>query len=299
MKSRWILVSANLLVLVGLAFVYPAPMISPGPVGPAHAAVASACLACHAPFRGASPARCGKCHAIGDIGVRSTAGVTLEKHAEHPAFHQELTEQDCLACHTDHAGATLGPRGRQPFSHGLVRATTRDRCETCHTAPTSERHRGVGVGVGCISCHKTESWKPATMQHSTLAKTVLERCETCHTAPTAGSHPQVSGQCQQCHTTEGWKPASFEHASFFELDRNHAVACATCHTGNNYKRYTCYGCHEHTPDRIRAKHEEEGLRNLDNCVSCHKSPGGKHGEHGERGGRGDREKRGERRRKDD
>jgi hypothetical protein len=240
MKRRlvWPVIALNLLALVVLAFVYPAPMVSPGPVVPAHAAIASDCLACHAPFVGAAPARCAKCHALGDIGVRSTTGAALAEHPVRPAFHQELTEQDCTACHTDHIGATLGKRSRKPFSHELVRAVTRERCATCHAAPTS------------------------------------------------GAHPQVNGQCQQCHTTEKWKPASFEHGQFFALDGDHAVACATCHTNNNYKQYTCYGCHEHTPDNVRKEHEEVGTRDLNNCASCHKGSGGER-EHGERGGRGE------------
>jgi hypothetical protein len=284
MKGRWIwlLITGNLLALVGLAFVYPVPMVSPGPVVPAHAAVAPECFACHAPFRGASPERCGKCHALGDIGVRSTTGAALGEHAGRPAFHQELAEQDCIACHTDHVGATLGQRSKKPFSHALVRAATRERCETCHAAPRNDLHRELGVS--CSQCHKTEHWKPATFAHAALSKAVLDRCEGCHKVPTTGLHPEVNGQCQQCHTTEHWKPATFEHAKFFELDRNHAAACVTCHTGNNYKRYTCYGCHEHTPDKIRAEHEEEGIRNLDDCVSCHKSARGEHGDRGE--GRG-------------
>jgi hypothetical protein len=237
MKGRWswLVITANLLALVGLAFVYPAAMVSPGPVVPAHAAIAFECNACHVPFRGVSPAQCGKCHAPSDIGVRTTTGSLLREHAERPAFHHQLTEQDCIACHTDHVGATLGQRSKKPFSHALVRADTRERCASCHTAPKNDLHRGLGVS------------------------------------------------CAQCHTTERWKPASFEHGKFFELDRNHAVACVTCHTENNYKRYTCYGCHEHTPDNIRAKHEEEGIGNLDNCVSCHKSSHGEPGERGEHG----------------
>ncbi len=241
MKRRWIwlIITANLLALVGLAFVYPVPMVSPGPVVPAHAAIAAECTSCHVPFRGASPAQCEKCHALSNIGVRTTTGARLREQAQRPAFHQQLTEQNCVACHTDHVDATratIGQPSKKPFSHGLLRADRRNRCESCHAAPTSDSHA-----------------------HLTGAKV----------------------QCQQCHTTEGWKPATFEHAKFFELDRNHAVACVTCHTENDYKRYTCYGCHEHTPDNIREKHEEEGVGNLDNCVSCHKSPRGEHGERGE------------------
>jgi hypothetical protein len=40
---------------------------------------------------------------------------------------------------------------------------------------------------------------------------------------------------------------------------------------NDYKKYTCYGCHEHTPAKIKREHLEEGIRNFDNCVECHRS----------------------------
>lgn len=36
-------------------------------------------------------------------------------------------------------------------------------------------------------------------------------------------------------------------------------------------RYTCYGCHQHTPANIRGEHIEEGIRNFANCVDCHRS----------------------------
>jgi len=37
------------------------------------------------------------------------------------------------------------------------------------------------------------------------------------------------------------------------------------------RRYTCYGCHEHTPNNIHRKHTEGGIRirNYDNCIRCH------------------------------
>lgn len=239
-RWRWVLLTANLLALVGLAFAHPAAMVSPGPVVAAHAAIASECFACHAPFRGAAPARCETCHALADIGVRTTAGARLREPPGRPAFHQQLNEQDCIACHAGHADATramLGQRSKKPFSHELLRVATRERCEGCHEAPAG------------------------------------------------GAHPSVSGACQQCHDVARWKPARFEHDSYFELDRDHAVACVTCHTENVFTRYTCFGCHEHTPSHVRADHAEEGIRNIDDCASCHKSPRGEPGEgpaHGER-----------------
>ena len=32
-----------------------------------------------------------------------------------------------------------------------------------------------------------------------------------------------------------------------------------------------YDCHEHTESNIIAKHNEEGIYNISNCTSCHKS----------------------------
>jgi len=61
----------------------------------------------------------------------------------------------------------------------------------------------------------------------------------------------------------------------------------TCHTGNDFKRYTCYGCHEHTPANVRAEHEKEGIRDFENCVECHRSADE---EPVKRGARGERQR---------
>src|SRR3546814_13592537 len=60
--------------------------------------------------------------------------------------------------------------------------------------------------------------------------------------------------------------------------------CSSDLLNNNYKQYTCYGCHEHQPTKIITKHREEGLTNIENCVRCHRSAHGEAaGEHeGER-----------------
>ena len=79
MKSRWIwiVIAANLVVLVALVFVFPHLMVSPGPLIKGHAALATDCFACHAPLRGASTERCVACHALPDIGLRTTQGVPI------------------------------------------------------------------------------------------------------------------------------------------------------------------------------------------------------------------------------
>jgi hypothetical protein len=157
------------------------------------------------------------------------------------AFHQQLAEPDCMACHSDHAGPKLTRGSRTTFSHELLTAPARERCETCHKAPADTLHRQIQTG------------------------------------------------CAQCHAPSAWKPATFEHGKFFVLDKDHNASCVTCHTTADYRSYTCYGCHEHTPANVRSKHVKEGIANFDNCVECHRSADG------EGRGEGSRERGGERR----
>jgi hypothetical protein len=231
----WALICLNLAVAAVLVFSYPHLMVSPGAVVAGHSGIATDCFACHAPLSGASSARCITCHALTDIGLRTTKGQSLPTKGPKAAFHQELAEQNCMACHSDHAGPKLTQRNRKPFSHGLLRSAVQEQCQNCHALPTDKLHRSV------------------------------------------------TGSCKQCHSQTAWKPATFDHDKSFVLDGNHNVECATCHVKNDYSSYTCYGCHEHTPDRVRSQHREEGIRDLDNCVRCHRSADGE----GREGGEGD------------
>jgi len=281
-KRRWVLavIAANLLALVSLAFVYPHLMVGPGALVRGHAELATDCFACHAPLRGAASERCIKCHLLPDIGVRTTKGAPLEKPVAKASFHQGLIEQDCMACHSDHQAPKLTQRSRKPFSHSLLGPAVRERCETCHSAPTDNKHRDLSVSCG--QCHKPERWKPATFDHALLDKAALERCEGCHKTPADSLHRQITGGCKRCHSQEGWKPATFDHAKLFALDRDHDAKCVTCHTGGDYGRYTCYGCHEHRPDNVRAKHLEEGIHDFENCVECHRGASEEPGKKGSR-----------------
>lgn len=222
--KRWLLlvIVLNLLVLVGLAFVYPNLMIGPGPLTRSHAALATDCFACHAPWRGAAASRCTACHAVADIGRLTTTGMPLARKAGMLPFHQALARQDCMACHTEHAGVKLTQPAHPRFTHALLDSSIRERCASCHAPPTDVLHR------------------------------------------------QVGGNCRQCHATAQWQPASFDHARYFPLVGEHDAPCATCHAGNGFSRYTCYGCHAHTPAKIEAEHRKEGIRDTTDCVRCHR-----------------------------
>lgn len=236
----------NLAVIAVLAFVYPHLMVSPGKLIPGHQSLEGDCFACHTAFTGASAERCVSCHKPENIGRLTTAGQPIAKPLTSTPFHQKLVRQDCVACHSDHAGVKrFRQQGR--FNHALLQTDARSQCQTCHRTPAD------------------------------------------------GLHRQITGNCSQCHSQEQWTPATFEHDRYFLLDRDHNAPCATCHVRNDYSRYTCYGCHEHTPNNIRRKHIEEGIRDFDNCVECHRSGD----EHDIRGRGGERGRERERRREHD
>lgn len=221
-RTLKVVLAINLIVLALLAFAYPHLMVGPGKLTPGHSKLETDCFACHAPLAGASTERCTACHKPADIGKRSTLGQAIQHAPARAPFHQQLVKQDCLGCHSDHAGVKrLRTQGQ--FNHALLQPMARQQCQTCHQAPNNTLHKGI------------------------------------------------SGNCSQCHAQEKWVPASFDHNKLFLLDRDHNVSCVSCHTGHDYSRYTCYGCHEHTPEKIRREHMEEGISDFKNCATCHRS----------------------------
>lgn len=187
--------------------------------------------------------------------------------------HQPLSA-DCFACHTPLAGVS------------------NERCMVCHKLSDIGRLTTTGKAIAephvstpfhqkliaqdCLACHVdhagVQRLKPkGHFDHVLLQADVRDQCEGCHKSPADSLHQQISGNCRQCHAQNKWMPATFDHAKYFVLDRDHNTSCATCHVDNNYQRYTCYGCHEHTTQNIRSEHSEEGIKNFDNCVECHRS----------------------------
>lgn len=184
-----------LVAIAWLAVTQPHAMLSPGKVVPAHAGLQDDCFACHAPFRGASAARCTSCHAVRDIGVRTTRGVPLSPAGRRPAFHQALTEPDCVACHTDHPPPALAKPPRPRFDHALLRPQLRSDCRSCHVPPANDLHRAAGEA--CATCHQPAGWRPATFDHDRyflLDGDHNARCTTCHVD---GSFRQYT--CFGCH----------------------------------------------------------------------------------------------------
>jgi hypothetical protein len=221
-KAAILIVAVNLAALVLLAIFSPQLMISPGKPIDAHAEFATDCFACHTPFIGSPAAKCIACHKVEEIGKITTKGLAVEKEKKNVSFHQQLVEDDCISCHSDHKGV----KAFRPISH---------------------------------------------FSHNLLESTLQEQCDSCHSNPVDDLHQKVKGSCGQCHSQNAWIPATFEHEEYFRFDEDHNTECVTCHINNDYADYTCYGCHEHSRSKIREEHVEEGIRDYENCVECHRS----------------------------
>ena len=216
-----------LALVLGLSFVYPLAMVSPGPLLQAHEGLVTDCFACHAPWRGPIRARCIDCHALADIGVRSTRGIALARPNIKASFHAQLAEGDCLACHGDHQGREPSHSSRTRFGHELLRAAARAGCDACHLAPTDHLHRVLNGN--CSECHGQQRWEPAKFEHDRLF--VLDdlhrtRCEKCH----AERNHRIY-TCFGCHEHPP-EEMTTRHVGTGIVD---VRQCARCHHGGGTK----------------------------------------------------------------
>lgn len=187
--------------------------------------------------------------------------------------HRQL-ELDCFACHAPLFGATS------------------ERCISCHKSADVGRltttrqpilkplspvpfHQKL-ISQDCVACHSDHAdvqrfRRQGLFKHALLQKATRDQCQACHKLPADSLHKPITGNCSQCHTQEKWVPAIYDHGEYYELDRDshHKTRCVTCHANNDFRRYTCYGCHEHTPDNIRLEHLEENIRHYESCIDCH------------------------------
>lgn len=201
-----------------------------------HADLEGRCSACHVPpwGRATMSERCLDCH----TDIRRQIDSRL-------ALHGQLSEgQPCRACHTEHKGSHAALTDLAAFDHdrAAFRLTGKHRetaCQACHAGP--------------------------------VYKGTPQTCNSCHTEPSAHAG-RFGTDCAGCHTTATWAGATFAHR--FPL--NHGTkkqgpsTCATCHpAANDFKTYTCYGCHAHTADRIERKHHRIAAAELADCVRCH------------------------------
>ena len=162
-----------------------------------------------------------------------------------------------------------------------------------------------GFPTTCQSCHSTNAWRPATVDHSrtrfplTGAHTGVAcaschvggrytgtptACNSCHQADysrTTNPNHQAAGfpiTCESCHTTSAWRPASWDHdGRYFPIysgkHRGKWSTCSDCHvSAGNYKAFECILCHEHS-NRTEVDSKHRGVSGYAYqsaaCYRCH------------------------------
>jgi hypothetical protein len=269
----------------------------------------------HQQTAGGSPFACADCHGedLTHSDPARCAGCHRDLDAAYMQAHETAFGPDCLACHDgldsygasfDHAQTAFPLAGRHaPLvctdCHGGARtiAELRDApqdCFTCHGA--DDAHAGQ-FGRDCAACHTADDWGQATFDHSQTAFPLsgahLETaCAQCHASGVYQGTPQdcaachedppfhrglLGSECASCHDAAAWLPARYDRAHTFPINHGEGSPslCQTCHP-DALSAYTCYGCHEHDPAETERKHREEGIADLEDCVSCH--PTGQEGE---------------------
>jgi cytochrome c7-like protein len=286
--------------------------------------MADRCLDCHREVRAE----------LGDTtrlhGILPDAERCLFCHVEHEGPRAVLTEFSgegfpherlgfALAVHQETAGGRTFTcsdcHGRETFRFDEA------RCESCHrdyqVAFVASHVRDWGST--CRACHegsdRFSAFRHDTVDFRLTGSHVETECAACHTgvrtfAAFAGAPETCVGchrgddahrgsygtDCAACHNTGRWEDADFEHTFPLDHGGGGVVACRTCHQDMpSFRTYTCYGCHEHAPARVREEHLDEGITDFRNCVECH--PTGTEGEAERRGGR--REDRGREGRRED
>jgi hypothetical protein len=234
---------------------------------------AAECRACHTEHRGSA----------GNL-TRVTGGFPHERFGFSLAAHRRTPERQPFTCASCHDTTSFH------FETG--------RCESCHREyqPAFVAHHVRDWGTACLECHDgTDRFSSGVFDHGRLAFALIGAharvdCTSCHrdvrgldgfgAAPTEciGCHRQddthrgeFGTDCASCHSAASWKHVTFDHTFPLTHGARRASACVVCHQDapRSYRSYTCYGCHEHTPEDIRREHLEEGIRDFEDCMRCH------------------------------
>ena len=167
----------------------------------------------------------------------------------------------CAACHKKESDWTF--------------KVTKFDCQDCHqNVHGKELTEKFLPGNNCLSCHKTDSWRTISFNHSGTAFELLGKhskveCRECHYKIESEGRRQfkfvslknecvechkdihfnqfeVDGKtdCLKCHNFNSWKPERFDHnRTKFSLEGAHSkLQCSKCHplvvqNGNSFIKY--------------------------------------------------------------
>ena len=212
-------------IMIFVLVINPYLMITPGKLTAGHESIQKNCSACHTNFKGAEFDKCVVCHKQSDIGIKLTSGKTNTTFTDSKIlFHAQLTNNDCINCHTEHKGDYKN-NVKSRFNHSYLDENTRGKCNSCHKKPNDELHKTFEEN--CSKCHTSNKWKPASLDHKKyfiFDKNHPSDCKNCHKESNSFKYT-----CYGCHEHSESKIRS-EH---IEEGINNYQNCVECHkTGN-------------------------------------------------------------------
>lgn len=200
--------------------------------------------------------KCADCHTLEDFKLAGSDCINC-----HEDIHQGKLDRSCERCHTAR-GWTVFNRltAHANTSFPLFGAHASLDCQACHTGEVEGEYSFLKSE--CIDCHQADFERAASPPHTQM---------------------DFEARCEDCHTLASWQPANFsQHESYFPIFSGHHAGvwsdCEICHsTPQNYRIFSCFGCHEHSRDRMDGAHSRVRGYTYDSnaCYSCH--PGGSGG----------------------
>ncbi|HED52609.1 MAG TPA: hypothetical protein ENJ00_00200 [Phycisphaerales bacterium] len=250
----------SILIVVAVVIWETSTMVSPGPLHPSHASVASlkgsrSCKECHNDTSGSFADACTACH--DGIQNQHTAGAGLHGGLDAALFN------DCSRCHVEHVDGAVELVSAQAFAlAGVPDVESYD-----HHHIDSFELNGAHKSLSCERCH-TFAQAVFLREGDTRFLGLMQECATCHDDPHAGELPN----CAECHGQEQPFPEAplFDH-SIFPLVDGHAIAdCRACHEDSEYAQASpeCSSCHTDNYERTtNPAHAFIGFGT--SCSECH------------------------------
>ena len=247
---------------------------SPGPLHPAHAAVAALdgganCEACHGDgTRQGMASACSTCHEPIGRQLADARGL-------HGSLDPALA-RDCAACHDDHHGAET----RLIREAAFVLAGVPDRTRYDHAHVADWALAGAHAGLACTKCHvhAEAASPPAGGRFLGLSQS----CASCHDDVHRGA---FGADCTTCHGQERpfREAPGFRHEVFALTGAHASVGCTECHAEGSDRAVVSYRTRRPEPRACNACHENVHvataakpaasllLADSSDCSRCHEA----------------------------
>ena len=165
------------------------------------------------------PTTCTSCHTTDGWGTGTFDHVAISGGFDLIGQHASAS---CSSCHSL-------PGNGLPWS-----PSDQNDCVACHLSEYDQEHAGSNIPTACASCHTTDEWTGAVLDHPTVSNG-FDLVGAHSTAPCASCHSNADGSVP-------WAPANQDDCVACHLpdyNQEHAgtgfpTTCVSCHTENQW-----------------------------------------------------------------